>query len=76
MIPALLHQKCFVIFTRIPISRNYKEEASFVPEEKTTSLRMCRYEFKCRKALWLQAREAVWSNGVIKHIEICPVKEI
>ena len=25
--------------------------------------RTCRYEVKCRKEIWLQAREAVWSNS-------------
>ena len=61
MIAALLHPKCF---SKLPknngISRNYK-----VPNKR---LRSCSKELLqnvslwSRKALWLQAREALWSN--------------
>ena len=45
------------------ISRNYKitNKRPFFCVRKN-SWRMCHYEVKCRKALWLQAREALQSN--------------
>ena len=64
VIAALLHPKYFVSFPRIPFQEtiwNYEQEAFM--REKKNSCRTCRYGVKCRKALWLQASEVLWSNG-------------
>ena len=46
-----------------------KTEAPFMRER--TRAETCRFELKCHKALWLQAREAVWSScRLFKRIDI------
>ena len=69
VIAPLLHSKCSVSFPRmpvlystgiVPVCINYRIRGFFCARKNLC--RTCHYEVKCRKALWLQACEALWSN--------------
>ena len=60
MIAALFHPKYFVSFPRIPFLGTIEIQNKTLFSQRRTY----RYDFKCRKALWLQAREELWSTVV------------
>ena len=56
---------CTQMFGKLPqnkISRNYKIANKRLLLSTEEPCRTCHYELKRRKALWLQAREALWAN--------------
>ena len=56
---------CTQMFGKLPqnnISRNHKIANKRLLLSTEEPCRTCHYELKRRKALWLQAREALWSN--------------
>ena len=61
VIAALLHPKVLISFPRIPFSETIELRTRGFFRVRKNSCRMCHLA-KCRKALWLQARGALWSN--------------
>ena len=55
-------EKCLVSLPRIPFPQTIKLWMRGFFRARKNSCRTCHYEVKCRKTLWLQAREAVWSD--------------
>ena len=60
MIAALLHPNFLESFPRIQFPETRTLIGFF--HSRKNSCKKCHYEVKCRKALWLQAREALCSN--------------
>ena len=58
---ALLHPKFLVSFPRIPFPETLKLRIRGFPA-RNNSCKTFHYEAKCCKVLWLQARQALWSN--------------
>ena len=54
--------KSLVSFPRLPFPETIKLRIRSLLRARKNSCRTCHYEGKCRKALWLQAREASGSN--------------
>ena len=63
VISMLLHPKCLVSFPRIPFPETIKLRIRDAFRPRKNSCRASHYDVtKYRIALWLQAREALWSN--------------
>ena len=57
-----LHQNFLVSFPRIPFPETIELRIRGFFHARKNSCKTRRYDVKCRKALWLRAREALWSN--------------
>ena len=62
VIAALLHPKVLLSFSTIPFPETIKLQIRGFFRAQKNSCRTCHYEVKSRKALWLDAREALWYN--------------
>ena len=59
---ALLHPNFLVSFPIIPSTETIKLRIRAFFRARKNLCRTGHYEAKCRNAIWLQAREALWSN--------------
>ena len=57
-----MYQQFLVSFPSIPFPETIKLRIRDFFHARRNSFRTCHYEIECRKALWSQGREVLWSN--------------